>query len=209
MILLIQQNVILFGTGARFSILVLDQLQAHSIKPVALVLPQYAPALKKELGDVLVEPVSTDNPFVSYAKRLSIPLIYLPESLQASSAQKIAAYKADFHLVACWPYLLSPEIINTAHSAVLNMHPSLLPNYRGADPVAAQIDRQEKKLGVSLHLMSQAFDKGDIVAQAELAPGAIFPASDQIEARAAEVGTELFVKAMQDFGGPNWKPRAQ
>lgn len=206
---MLRQSVILFGTGAQFSIAVLDRLLAHGLKPAALVLPGFAPAVLKGLGETQVDVGGEVNQFVSEARRLSIPLIYLPESSQVSQAEKIAAVKADYILLACWPYLLSPEIINTAGKAALNIHPSILPNYRGADPVTAQIDCEEKNLGVSLHLLSQEFDQGDIVGQASLELGTKSLGRELIEAQAARAGVNLFIKAMQDFGSPAWRPRPQ
>jgi len=188
---------------------VLKHLLAHGLKPAALALPGFAPSFLRGLGEIQVDTGEEVNQFVSEAKRLSIPLIYLPESLQTSQAQKILAVKADFILVACWPYLLSPEIIGTAGKAALNLHPSILPNYRGADPVTAQIDSHEKNMGVSLHLLSQAFDQGDILGQASLEFGTMSPGREIIEAKAARVGASLFMKAMQDFGSPAWRPRPQ
>ncbi len=206
---MILYKVILFGTGAQFSVAVLGNLLSHGLVPVALVLPQFAPSESKGLHELPVDVAGKENRFVTQAKRLSIPLIYLPEPSQSLRADKLDAFDADFLLLACWPYLLSPEIVNTAGKAALNLHPSLLPNYRGADPVAEQIHRQEKKLGVSLHLLSQAFDKGDIIGQAELEFDAKFPGRDLIEARAAEIGTGLFIELIQCYGGPEWRPRAQ
>ncbi len=206
---MLKSEVILFGTGAQFSIAVLDNLLSHGLVPVAMVLPQFAPSESKGLHELPVDVVGKENRFVTQAKRLSIPLIYLLEPSQSLRADKLAAFNADFRLVACWPYLLCPEIVNTAGKAALNMHPSLLPGYPGADPVAEQIRRQEKKLGVSLHLLSRAFDKGDIVGQAELEFDAKFPGRDLIESRAAEVGTGLFIELIQCYGGSEWRPWAQ
>ena len=206
---MLRQSVILFGTGARFSIAVLSHLLAHGLKPAVLALPGFAPAVLKDLDGTQVDVSGEVNQFVLEAKRLSIPLIYLPESSQVSQAEKIAAVKADYILLACWPYMLSPEIISTAGKASLNLHPSILPNYRGADPVTAQIDNEEKNLGVSLHLLNQEFDQGDIVGQASLELGTKSPGRELIEAQAARIGTNLFMKAMQDFGSPAWRPRPQ
>ena len=202
-------SVILFGTGARFSEAVLDQLLAHGLKPVALGLPEFAPAVLKGMVEARVDTGVTENRFIVQARRLSIPMIYLPQSSQTDQAQEIAALKADFLLVACWPYLLSPEIVSAIGKAALNLHPSILPNYRGADPVAEQIQQQEKELGVSLHLLSQEFDQGDIVDQAGLELGTKFPGRELIETQAARVGTHLFMKAINDFGGPDWRLRSQ
>jgi len=203
------QRVILFGSGGLFSASVLDGLVMRGLKPVALVLPGFAPAKLTGLGTAQVEVGRKVNRFVSEAKRLEIPLIYMPQVLQTSQVEKIALVKADFILVACWPYLLSPEIVKAADKVALNLHPSMLPNYRGANPVTEQIDRHEKNLGVSLHVLSQEFDKGDIVAQARLVPGTGFPGRELIEVETAQLGTNLFLKAIQDYGGSLWKPVSQ
>jgi len=192
-----------------FSTAVLDHLLAHGLKPVALVLPGFAPSNFKDPGELPVERGGEDNLFVSAAKRLSIPLIYLPESSQISEAQTITELKADFLLVACWPYLLASEIVNAVEKAALNLHPSLLPHYRGADPVNVQLDCHEQNLGVSLHLLSQVFDQGEIVGQDSLEFEIPIPGRELIETQAARVGTGLFVQAIGNFGSPQWKPRPQ
>jgi len=204
-----QHRIILFGTGVLFSTAVLDHLLTHGLKPVALVLPGFAPSILKGLGEIAVDRGGEDNLFVAAAKRLSIPLIYLPEASQTSEVQTITAFKADFLLVACWPYLLASEIVNAVDKAALNLHPSLLPDYRGADPVSVQLDCREQNLGVSLHLLSRAFDSGDIIGQVGLELGNQTPGRELIETRAARLGTGLFAQAIENFGGPDWEPRPQ
>jgi methionyl-tRNA formyltransferase len=204
-----RQKVILFGTGARFSVAVLDQLIAHGLKPIALALPEFAPAILERIGETRVYSGVKENRFIKKARQLSIQMIYLPESSQPSMAQKIAALKADFILVACWPYLLSPDIINATGKAAVNLHPSILPHYRGADPVGEQVERQEKKLGVTLHLLSQKFDQGDIIDQTEFVSSVKYPGRELIETQAARAGINLFMQAIKDFGGPDWTLQPQ
>jgi methionyl-tRNA formyltransferase len=204
-----QHRIILFGTGVLFSTAVLDHLLAYGLKPVALVLPGFAPSILKGLGEIPVDRGGKDNLFVSAAKRLSIPLIYLPESSQTSEVQTITEFKADFLLIACWPYLLASEIVNAVDKAALNLHPSLLPDYRGADPVNVQLDCREHNLGVSLHLLSREFDCGDIIGQVGLELGNQVPGRELIETQAARLGTQLFAQAIENFGGPDWEPRPQ
>ena len=204
-----QHKVILFGTGARFSLAVLDHLLARDLKPVALVLPEFAPGKIKSAIELPVQVSTKENRFVTQAKRLSIPLIYLPESTQSTQVHRLAAFATDFLLLACWPFLLSPRIISSASKAALNMHPSLLPDYRGANPVAAQLNQQGKNFGVSIHLLSQQFDEGDIIDQMELKLKTESPGRNAIEAEAARVGTTLFMKAINDFGSSEWNPRPQ
>jgi len=204
-----ESTVILFGTGAHFSNAVLDQLLAQGLKPVALVLPQFAPLAIKSENELQIEVDRSENQFAIQANLLSIPMLYLPQPLQIELVDTIRAFNADYYLLACWPYLLSSEVANTAVKAALNLHPSLLPNYRGADPVTAQIEQQEANLGVSLHLLSDEFDKGDILSQLGLNFDHKSPSRDLIEKEAARAGVNLFMDAISDFGGPQWKPRSQ
>jgi methionyl-tRNA formyltransferase len=204
-----EHRIILFGTGVLFSTAVLDYLLAYGLKPVALVLPGFAPSILKGQGEIPVDRASEDNLFVSAAKRLSIPLLYLPESSQTSEVKTITGFKADFLLVACWPYLIASEIVNAVDKAALNLHPSLLPDYRGADPVNVQLDCREQNLGVSLHLLSREFDSGDIIGQAGLKLGNQPPGRELIETQAARLGTHLFAQAIENFDGPDWEPRPQ
>ncbi len=187
----------------------LDHLLAHGLRPVALVLPGFAPSILKGPGEIPVDRGGEDNLFVSSAKRLSIPLIYLPEASQTSEIQTFTQFKADFLLVACWPYLIASEIVNAVDKAALNLHPSFLPDYRGADPVNVQLNCREQNLGVSLHLLSRKFDRGDIIGQVGLELGNQVPGRELIETEAARLGTHLFAQAIENFGGPDWKPRPQ
>lgn len=76
--------------------------------------------------------------------------------------------EVDIILVGTWREKLKPEIINMPKIATINVHPSLLPKYRGPNPYLQVIWHQEKKSGVTFHLMDKNFDTGPILAQAEV-----------------------------------------
>jgi len=124
-------------------------------------------------------------------------VIYAPRTLKSSLAVKLAPFEADYLLVACWPYLLPPETVGVAAKAALNLHPSLLPEYRGAAPVFEQLNSKETRLGVTLHLLSQEYDCGKIVAQAGFELETSSTSREQIEAQAALVGAGLMADFMQ------------
>ena len=141
---------------------------------------------------------------ISKAQSLSINVIYAPESFQGSLASMISDIGADYILVACWPYLLSPEVTKLATKAALNIHPSLLPNYRGASPILDQLSHRETNTGVTLHLLSEAFDQGDILSQAGLGFESKYPEHDELEYQSAEAGAGLFIDAMKKYTKPGW-----
>ena len=193
-----QEMLILFGNGSHYSIAVLKQLLEREIVPVAVVLPHYPPATISEPVNLKVDVEEPANDFIGIAKHLSIPVIYAPRALKSRLAEKLAPFKADYFLVACWPYLLPLETVDLAAGVALNLHPSLLPEYSGATPVFDQINRNESRLGVTLHLLSQEYDCGEIVAQASFQLESGTAVSEKIEAKAALLGTGLLVKFIRD-----------
>jgi methionyl-tRNA formyltransferase len=88
------------------------------------------------------------------------------------------------------------------------MHPSLLPDFRGPNPLEQQLDCRHSKFGVSLHLLHRYFDQGDIVAQAELGNLDETPDRSCLEQRCAVLGTDLFIAAVRQHE-QGWKPVRQ
>jgi methionyl-tRNA formyltransferase len=196
-----QEKIILLGNGSYYSIAVLDNLLERGITPVAIALPEYPPSKRNESIKFEVEQAVPPNNLIETARRLSIPLIYAPRALSGSLPEKLVAFKADFILVACWPYLLAPAINDSISRAAFNLHPSLLPKYPGATPVIDQLAKKETSLGVTLHLLSQEYDRGEIVAQAGFILENGLGGRRQIEARAALTGAALFVEAIRAKSG--------
>ncbi len=132
---------------------------------------------------------------------------HVPAAEQERFAARFAATQIDFILVACWPYRIGKPLIRAARKATLNLHPSLLPAYRGADPLGDQLAAGDDDFGVTLHLLDSRFDHGDIVAQARIdAGGSIERAT--LELHCAERGVELFVDAARSFDD-GWSLRRQ
>ena len=202
-------GIILFATGVLFSQTVLDTLLDKKIKPAAIVLPVYPPAQMENLPGAKIEYKTDFDKFAGKALNLSIPVIYAPEKSQHRLPGELSAIQADYILLACWPYLLSPEVTGLAGKAALNIHPSLLPRYRGANPIAEQLAHKESELGVSLHLLSDKYDQGDILAQAKIRFPCGYPEKQKVEIKAAKVGTNLFIDAMKNYASSDWRPVKQ
>ena len=74
----------------------------------------------------------------------------------------------DLLLVADYGYILPREILDFPGGGCLNVHPSLLPRYRGAAPIRRALLQGERVSGVTLMLLDEGLDTGDIVAQTEV-----------------------------------------
>lgn len=108
----------------------------------------------------------------AYAQKLSV---LQPESLnvqaidrsRAKSAErtlhKIAAFKPQFQIVAAYGKILPKRLLDIAGIANLNLHPSLLPKYRGATPIQSAIQNGETSTGTSIMMMVPEMDAGPIL----------------------------------------------
>ncbi len=196
----------LLASGANFSCEVLQALRLQNLPPNLLILPEYPPAQPAPNSNREILKRSSDRRLLKQLDGIEVG--YAPVTRQSDCTNLIQRHAIDFLLVSCWPYLIGAELIASAAKAGLNLHPSLLPEYRGPDPVGQQLEQRESKLGVTLHLLSQQFDQGDIIAQAEWVDTGPGSGRSDIEHRCAVLGSELFIEAVSRFE-QGWNPVPQ
>ncbi|MEM7564833.1 MAG: formyltransferase family protein [Pseudomonadota bacterium] len=186
----------LFTNGSTFSYQVTEELLDNHLIPELVVLPQYGPTELPGVSEIEIASKNTRSHFDQLIK--SLPKRYAPKNRQGDIVSNLNSARLEYILVACWPYLLSPEISQCAERAALNIHPSYLPDYRGSDPIGAQLDNPSAHFGVSLHLLNQSFDSGDIVLQKKWTyPGIV--TRNELESDCALAGVRLFVRAMETY----------
>lgn len=105
----------------------------------------------------------------------------------------------DLDLAALFAYgeIIPKEILDAPKHGFWNIHPSLLPKYRGAAPVAGALISGEKETGVTLMKMDEKVDHGPIIAQEKLA---IEPKEKRLELtiRLIELGYQIFKRVISD-----------
>lgn len=79
--------------------------------------------------------------------------------------QKIKDLNADIAVVCSFNYRVPKVLLDSVKDGFINVHPSLLPQYRGPNPYSSVIVNDEKETGVTLHFMDENFDTGDIITQ--------------------------------------------
>lgn len=106
-------------------------------------------------------------------------------------------YSIDIILMSCYRKRLPDEIIDLAAPGCYNMHPSLLPRFRGPEPVFWQM-KLASDMGVSWHQVVNDFDAGDVVAQKKVHPedGAKY---SEISLQLAETGAVLMLELLSDI----------
>ena len=76
--------------------------------------------------------------------------------------------KADLAVIAAYGKILSPKELNTPKYGCINIHPSLLPKYRGPSPIQEAILNSDKVSGITIIKMDEEIDHGPIIYQEEL-----------------------------------------
>jgi methionyl-tRNA formyltransferase len=103
------------------------------------------------------------------AERRRIPVIAPPDVNSLDVVEHVRAVAPDFLFSAMFRQLLKPALLDVPRRGALNLHPSLLPKFRGRSPINWVLVEGETETGVSLHYMVEKADRGDIVAQRRIA----------------------------------------
>ncbi|MBM4423184.1 MAG: hypothetical protein FJ030_07300 [Chloroflexi bacterium] len=132
---------------------------------------------------------------VTLAWERGIPLIAIGDFSRPAAREAIAAFEPDLICVSCFSRIIPSPILNLPKLGALNLHPSLLPRYRGPMPLFWQFRNGEPRTGVTLHYMAEQADAGDILLQKEITfPDGAHGA--EVETLCADAGGELFVQAL-------------
>ncbi len=152
---------VFFGSSS-FSVCVLEELEKAGVLPIAVVtMPD-----KPKGRNLVMTPTEVNL----WAKERDIDVL-TPEVLQDESfIEKLKQYDANVFIVASYGKIIPEHIIELPKNKTLNVHPSLLPKYRGSSPVESMILNNEEHPGVSIMQLDKEMDHGPIVASLEVKP---------------------------------------
>jgi methionyl-tRNA formyltransferase len=132
-----------------------------------------------------------------------------PKSLRDEAfISALKSFNADIFVVVAYGRLIPREVFTLPRFGTINLHPSLLPRYRGAAPIEWAIMRGESGTGVTVQLINERLDAGDIVLQKEI------PLSDSITAGelyeiVKPAGAQLLVESIRMIESGNAVPEVQ
>jgi len=154
---------------------------------------------------LLFSPVAPN--VVHLATSAGIPILEVGSLSDPRSLAALDSLAPDLICAACFPWLLPPAWLERPSLGCLNLHPSLLPGYRGPAPLFWQFRAGEQRTGVTLHFMDEGADTGDIVSQVEISfPDGI--TGLEADRLTAEAGTRLMVEVLASPPGPLSRPRS-
>ena len=92
-----------------------------------------------------------------------------PDNLKvADTVEKLASFASDLMVVVAFGQILPPAVLALPKFGCINVHPSLLPRYRGASPIATAILQGDEITGVTIMLLDVGLDSGPILSQKEV-----------------------------------------
>ncbi|MCA9873849.1 MAG: hypothetical protein KC441_09345, partial [Anaerolineales bacterium] len=168
-------RVVYFGMLGDFSRRPLQALLAAEVMITAVCVP----AAEKWPGVRRVEPVTAVSqlplltPFaaatiVSIAWQQSIPVYEIGDLNASDTRDCLAGLQPDIACVACFDRRIPGGVLAIPRHGFLNVHPSLLPDFRGPAPLFWTFREGIRATGVTVHFMDEGLDTGDIVLQTPL-----------------------------------------
>jgi methionyl-tRNA formyltransferase len=138
------------------------------------------------------------SPVKILAQKIGLSIFQPPNIKDQSFIELFQKLKPEIIVVAAFGQILPKVIIDFPPLGCLNIHPSLLPKYRGAAPINWSIIRGETKTGVTIMLMDEGMDSGDILLQQETGIGAA-ETYGELHDRLASMGASLLMEAIEQM----------
>ncbi len=142
------------------------------------------------------------------AQTLGIPVMQ-PRTLRDEGAiAQLRGLEPEIVVVAAYGQILPPQVLSIPPFGCLNLHPSLLPKYRGPSPVAGALLAGEEETGVTIMLMDEGMDTGPILAQIRVAIQRE-ETRGSLDERLGQVGAELLLETLPRWLAGEIEPRPQ
>ena len=123
--------------------------------------------------------------------------VFQPASLRrAEVQQELESLRPDLIVVAAYGKILPPEVLNIPPYGSVNVHPSLLPRYRGPSPVATAILEGDAYTGTTIMLMDEGMDTGPILAMKSVSVDSSVVTTESLTPPLFQLGAELLKEVL-------------
>lgn len=194
-------NVVFFGTPEFAEEFLASLHEDEDILVSAVVCQPDKPVGRKK---VLTSPATKD-----YAKANRIP-VFQPESLKKDPeiVARLTQMEPDVFVIVAYGKILPESILNIPRLGNINVHPSLLPKYRGPSPIQAAIAAGDSETGISIMLIDEEMDHGPILAQETLHLSAE-ETPESLREKVVELGAPLLVETVKGYAAGDIQPQEQ
>lgn len=148
------------------------------------------------------------TPVGEYCQNLSLPTFKVGSLKKQSIIKEIKNLNPDCIVVVAFGAIIPKEILEIPKYGCINLHPSLLPKYRGPSPIQYALLEGEKTTGVTTMILDEGLDTGPILLQEEVA---ILPDDNYktLSERLARIGADLMLKTLEGIEKGNIIPKPQ
>lgn len=147
-------------------------------------------------------------PVKNWALQHGLPVLQPRRVVEEEFVIQLKQLCPELIVVAAIGQIIPRTILDLPLRGCINIHPSLLPRYRGATPISWAIIRGEEKTGVSIIYLSEELDSGDIIAQVEV-PIAPFDTAGSLTEKLAEEGANLLIRTLPEIAANKIQRRPQ
>lgn len=190
-----------FWGGPEISLITLEKLHAAGF-PISFIVT----SLDKPQGRKMV---ITPPPTKVWGLAHNIPVIQ-PTNLDSESfVATLKEYACDVYIVMAYGKIIPIEILNIPKAGSLNIHPSLLPKFRGSCPIESAILADKRETGVTIMHMDAEMDHGPIIAQEEVILEEWPPKAEELGTILVERGSDLLVSILPDYVAGNFEEKPQ
>ena len=102
------------------------------------------------------------------AGKLGIPHCHIKSKDEDQIIQLMQAWRVDLIILAGWMRIISPKLIDAFPDRIINVHPSLLPKYKGLHAVEQALESGDDTTGCTVHYVTEELDSGAIICQEEV-----------------------------------------
>ncbi len=102
------------------------------------------------------------------ADKFGIPHTHIKSKKEDLIIDVMNAWKVDLIVLAGWMKIISPKLIDAFPNKIINLHPSMLPKYKGLHAIERALDSGDESTGVSVHYVNEELDGGEIIMQKEV-----------------------------------------
>jgi len=171
-----------------FGSIILEGLAKSIYKPVLVITATDKPVGRKQ--------IITPPPVKVLAEKHNIK-VEQPEKISDFESD-LSLLKPDMIIVAAYGQIIPKEILDIPKYGCLNVHPSLLPKYRGASPIQAAILNGDRRTGVTIIIMDEKMDHGKIISQRSITMDEKERAGD-LHNKLAGLGSNLLLETVSNL----------
>ncbi len=191
-------NIIFFGSG-KFSLPVVKKI-SEEYRLLGVVITKPKPRgrkLKLTMPEVAI-----------WAESIGISVLTPDNPNSDNFVEVISKLKPDLFVLSSYGHILGARLLEVPKLGGINIHPSLLPKYRGAAPIQRAIMAGEKKTGITIFIMDEKIDHGDIILKKELT----IDSDDNyasLQLRLSTLAVETIIDVLKSLESGNYKRSKQ